>query len=227
MKDLKFRCHNLGRLMTVLKTPEKLPAGAKTLIEEMWEENELGYKERVYVDAMKKGHLCEAASRDLVQEVLGGPFRKRNTKLFENDFLRGTPDNLEPLEDIKNAQTVRTFRNAELKNEYEWQIRAYMMLLNDNGIECNEGSVIYTLNPDPEEMILEQEKRLYFRYDCDDTNQDYIDQCAQIRHNNELILKLDPAKRVKVFRVVRDQELEELIKVRVRVAREYYDTITF
>jgi len=144
--SLTTKEHDDLRELQLKKSNTELTQGAKTLVSEMWEEHEHGYRERVYTDSMKKGHLCEGQSRDLVRKVLGGPFRKRNTRVFENDWLRGTPDIVDPLEDIKNALNLRTFRNAELSSVYEWQIRAYIMLLNDNGIECEEGKVIYTLN---------------------------------------------------------------------------------
>lgn len=206
---------------------KELPAGVKDFIQEIWLKNEYGYAERVYTDAMKKGHLCEVESRTLAQKAFGGPFRKHNTTLFSNDYLVGTPDSVDPLEDYKNALNVRTFRSAKAGKDYEWQIRAYMMLLNDNGIECNEGSVIYTLNPDPEEIFKNNERKLKYQYDFQEDNPDYLEALEQLVRNNEIITELTPEQRTKRFIFERDLSMEEEIKERVQLAREYYSTIIF
>jgi hypothetical protein len=224
-KQILFRCSSLGNLMTNGRGKnDAMGETAKSLISDVFLQTKYGYREEVITDPMLKGHLCETESRTLIKKVLGGEFRKRNTERLSNDFIIGTPDIIlekEPVvEDVKNSFTLKTFHNAELIKVYYWQGQGYMWLT-----DKTDYRLIYTLNPTPEEMIIEQEKRYYFKFGCDESNPDYIKICQQIRWNNDIIHNLKNEERVKVFEFKRSDEDIEALKVRIELACEYYATL--
>lgn len=209
--------------LEIKKDQCELGQTAKTMIDEMFLRIEFGYKEIVSTKEMKKGHLCEADSRDLVQKVLGGPFRKRNTENLENDLFTGTPDIIidDAVEDIKNSWSLRTFFQADGSNkDYFWQGQTYMMLTGAKTFR-----LIYTLNPLPEELFADEERRLYYQYGQDSENLDYIEALEQLQHNNALILDLKPEQRVKVFTFERDEEAIDDMKKQAEAGIEYYSTL--
>lgn len=224
-QQILFRCSRLGDLMTNGRKSTDMGDTAKNYIRQLWLEQEFGYKEDVMSDEMLKGHLCEQDSLGLVQQVLGGEFRIKNTKRLSNEYICGTPDidlKREPvIEDVKTSFNLRTFYEAEQSKPYFWQGQGYMWLANKTHYR-----LIYCLVPTPDELISEQKKRFYFKFNCDESNPDYIRICEQIDHNNNLINLLPPAKRIKVFEFDLDLDMIEALKQRVEQARTYYETLT-
>lgn len=159
---LLIRASALSRLMSEPKSKADKEAGllgetAKTLITEIWLNNEYGYKEDVVTDEMMKGLICEQDSMSLVQDVLGGEFRLKNTTYFKNEFIHGTPDIIlskeDYCEDIKTSYNLRTFVDAEYKqgNSYWWQGQAYMWLTGKTKYR-----LMYCLVETPSDITVEQ-----------------------------------------------------------------------
>jgi len=231
-KSVKFRASSVGDLMTKSrKKTEVLGQTAKSMIKEMFLRNEFGYKEIVQTKQMIKGHVCEAESRDLVQKVLGGPFRKRNTTNFHSELFTGTPDIIldieqqgqtdKIVEDIKNSWNLRTFFNADGSDKsYYWQGQTYMHLTGADFFR-----LIYTLNPIPEDLMAGEERKLYYQYGQDEQNIDYQEALEQLLHNNNLINDLDDHQRVKVFTFERDDESIKEMHEMAKAGIEYYNTL--
>lgn len=208
-----------------------VPKTVQTLCKDMWLRNTLGYQKIVQTKELMKGHLCERESMDLIQQVLGGEPRIPNRENRKNEFITGTCDialQREPVvEDIKNSWDVRTFMNVaddfnDPKNTgYIWQGDGYLWLW-----EAEEYRLIYTLNKIPKEMMLDEDRRLWYMFGQDDNNDDYKRAVEQLYHNNNLIDSLSPEQRVKKFVWKRDKSKEEQIKVRAGYARKFYNTIT-
>ena len=228
---LLIRASQLGLLMTEPKTKADKDAGmlsetAKTMVESIWLNNKYGYKENVVTDEMMKGLLCEQDSMALVQKVLGGEFRLKNTERKENDYVIGCADIVlkkeDIIEDIKSSYNLRTFFEADFKqgNAYWWQGQAYMWLWGKTNYR-----LIYCLVPTPDEYIVEQKKRFYYKFNCDETNQDYIDISMQIDHNNNLIKDIPEKQRVKVFEFKIDNDAVEKVKIQHAKAVNYYNTL--
>lgn len=228
---LIIRASKFGCIMTEPKTKADKEAGllgetAKTFIESIWLFNNYGYKEDVVTDEMMKGHLCEQDSMALAQEVLGGEFRTKNTERFTNEYSSGHPDIIlkkeDFLEDLKTSYNLRTFFEAKYKQGslYWWQGQCYMWLTGKRNYR-----LIYCLVPTPDEYIVEQKKRFYFKFNCDETNQDYIDISMQIDKNNDLIKEIPANERVKVFEFPYDAEAIEKFKVQYEKALNYYNTL--
>lgn len=229
--NILIRASALSRLMSDPKSKADKEAGllgetAKTLITEIWLNNEYGYKEDVVTDEMMKGLICEQDSMALVQDVLGGEFRLKNTTYFKNEFIHGTPDIIlskeDYCEDIKTSYNLRTFVDAEYKqgNSYWWQGQAYMWLTGKKKYR-----LMYCLVETPSDIIVEQKKRFYYKFNCDETNQNYIDISMQIDHNNNIISKIPKEKRVKIFEFPFDKEAIEKVKTQHAKALNYYNTL--
>ncbi|QRQ99746.1 hypothetical protein [Dyadobacter sandarakinus] len=224
--NILFRCSRLGDLVTEAKKKgEELGETAKTYIRQVWLEKEFGYKEEVLTDEMMKGHLCEQDSLGLVQSVLKGEFRAKNTLKLKNEFIAGTPDIIlkkeDVIEDVKSSWNLRTFTEAELIKNYFWQGQGYMWLTGKKNYR-----LIYCLVPTPEEILVETKKKIYYKFNCDESNPHYIQMCAQIDHNNNVINSIPAANRIKVFEFAYDQEkIDSLIK-KIEAAREHYKTLS-
>lgn len=223
---IKVRCSSLGQLMTDPKTNAAKAAGelsetAKGVIEDLWLRNEYGYSEEVITDEMLKGLQCEQDGMKLVQQVLGGQFRMKHRDFLENDWITGTPDIVLPdwIEDIKTSFTVKTFFQAELVKAYEWQMRGYMWLTGKS-----KARVIYCLVSTPDSIVTELKKRVYFRFNCDEENEDYVRISKRIDKNHS-VEHIPAEQRVKVFEVYHDDAKIEELKARIEQGRNYYKTL--
>lgn len=227
-----IRASQLGQLMTDPKTKADKEAGklsetAKTMVESIWLNDKFGYKEHTVTDEMMKGLLCEQDSMALVQEVLGGEFRVKNEERKENGYVIGTADVVlkkqDFIEDLKSSYNLRTFFNAEFKERdaYWWQGQAYMWLWGKKNYR-----LIYTLVPTPEAYILEQKKKFWYKFNCDETNEDYIEISMQIDRNNELISEIPPQQRIKAFEFGIDMDAIHQITVQYDKALNYYNSLS-
>lgn len=232
MNMLKIRASQLSRLMTEPKLKADKDAGnlsetAKTMIEEIWLKDKYGYREVVSTDAMMKGLLCEQDILGLIHEVVGGEFRVKNTELFQNDFIIGTPDIIlkkeDYDEDAKASFNLRTFFEVEHRqgDNYWWQGQAYMWLTGKKNYR-----LIFGLVPTPESLITSQKKRVWYQFECDEENEDYIKASMQIEHNNKVISEIPAKERVKVFEFAIDNDAIEQVKIKHAKAVEYYNQLT-
>ena len=228
-KQILFSCHNAHGLLTEPKAVKDKEAGklaltTQTLVKDMWLQREFGYKERVMTDEMYKGLICEQDSMALVQSVLGGEFRKRFNQRIQNEYLIGTPDIVlgseDYVEDVKTSYTLKSFFNAELTDLYHTQGQCYMWLTGKRNYR-----LIYCLVPTPGEIILNEQKKLYYKFNCNEENKDYQQMSEQVQFNNDLILKLPIEKRVKVFEFGYDETIIEKLKGQIDKARIYYSSL--
>jgi hypothetical protein len=226
MSEIKFRCSNVGLLFTEPKTKADKEAGnladtVKTMIQEKWLKDNFGYDEDIFTDEIMKGRLCEQDGIQLVQDVIGDGFRKSYKENINNEFLTGTPDILinNYVEDIKCSFTIKTFFKAEISKLYEWQLRGYMALTGKK-----KARLIYCLVETPEKILSEIKKRLFFKFDCDEENEDYINACKQIDRNHD-ISQIPKEQRIKVFEIEHDEEKIQLLYEKIKQARIYYKSL--
>jgi len=222
-----FRCSKLAPLMTepkskIDKEAGNLSQGAKTLVEDLWLKNNYGYDEDVVTDQIMKGILCEQDSIALAQEVLGGEFRLTYKKLISNDYLKGTPDIVlsDCVEDIKTSFDIRTFFRAELTDDYYLQLQGYMALTGKK-----KARLIYCLVDTPDDIIIEQQKRVWFKFAGREDNPDYQRISEQIAFNHKVSDRIPAKDRIKVFEFSYDAELIEKLYRQIEKARIYYDTL--
>ena len=204
-----------------------------TYLEELWLEENYGYKEVIYTRPMLKGLLMEQDAFSLVQKVLGGEFRisyrqilkAAGKKRLEDKFTTGVPDIVlikeDFTEDIKICENLKTFKKAKLSPVYEWQGQIYMHLTGKK-----HHRVIYCLLPTLDNQILNAKTNIYYVFDCNETNEDYIAASKQIEWNLRDCLEQIPLKdRIKVFTIDYDPLKYAALCENIKKAREYYSKI--
>jgi hypothetical protein len=170
---------------------------------------------------MAKGIECEQDSMRLAQKVLNGEFRVSFKKNLQNEYITGTPDIVlkDFVEDIKTSWSIKTFFNAELSMLYYWQLQGYMWLT-----EKQNARLIYCLVNTPDEMVIDMQKRVFYKFDGDSQHPEYIRIKEQIRKNHTFD-HVPEADRVKVFDVERNETGLELLIEKCKKANEYYETL--
>jgi len=222
MSELLFRCSSLGKLMIDPRTKsETLSETAKSYIQDLFKERELGiYKEfsSRYTD---KGLEMEDEAIQFASEVLNWDFVVKNETRFNNDWLTGEPDiNTDSLlADIKcswNASTFPLFDETIKNKDYYWQLQGYMQL---TGHDTSE--LVYTLMDTPLQIVEDEIRRQHWKLNLIEKDLEVRD-AVQKMHNFDHI----PSElRVKRFIVEKDEAAQQKIKERVEVAREYYQQL--
>lgn len=198
---LKIRASSLSQIMTDPKGKgEVLSVGAKTFIAKQAKEFVYGFDEKISSKYLDKGIQVEDQSIELLNSVLFTSYQK-NTERKDNEWLTGECDIFtgDAIIDIKSSWSLSTFpvlAEQGADKDYEWQLRAYMMLWN-----VDKASIAYCLVSTPEDLIKYEDASLH-----------------QVDH-------IAPELRVTRVFYERDQSLEEKIKVKVEAAREYYQQI--
>jgi len=220
--SLLFRCSQLGNLMTESRTKsEVLSATAKTLIEDMFREKELGiYKEfsSRYTD---KGNQNEDIAIELASEVLDWNWILKNEEKFKNDYVVGTPDlvNDTLLADIKCSWSASTFPMFDdvLKNKnYYWQLVGYMWLTGHKQAE-----LVYCLTDTPFQIVESEVRKEHWKL-CLIDEDPLVREAVESLHSFEHIPK---NLRVKRFIVKYNEADIEKLKQRIEAAREYYQEL--
>ena len=165
MREILFRCHAIGKLMTEPKTLKEGPlsVGAKTHIRRIVAQELFGVDFEVSSKEMEKGILMEPEGIAMLNRVRGLALVK-NTELRKDEFLIGECDLFNAParrgHDIKCSWSVATFPIcvADCKDAlYEWQARAYMRLW-----DADEWSVDYALLTTPEELVRYEPQTMHF-----------------------------------------------------------------
>jgi hypothetical protein len=201
-----IRASALSDIMIDPKTGDGLSVGAKTALNAIGKEFAYNFVEVITSKYFDKGMQCEDAAIKLYNSVLFTNHVK-NTERKNNEWITGECDILVPgkkVIDIKCAWSLPTFpaTTAEVestakKSGYDWQGRAYMWL---NDVDHFE--VAYCMVSTPEDLIKYEQPDLHF-----------------VDH-------IDPHLRVTRAFYTRDKALEEKIKHKVELARDYLKNYT-
>lgn len=220
--NILFRASSIGSIMTESRTKgEKLGQTAKSYVEKLFKERELGYIESISSKFLDKGIQMEDIAIQMAAEVLEWDFVVKNEKRFNNEWITGEPDictdNL--LADIKCSWNLGTFPmfETELSNKmYYWQMQSYMMLTGHEQAE-----LVYVLANTPFEIVEDEVRREHWKLHLIDEDLD-VRNAVQMMHNFDHI----PDKmRVKRFIVKKDEQAFEKIKEKVILARNYYQQL--
>ena len=206
---MKIRCSSLGKLMTASRSKtEKLSKTAQSYIQELVLEHKYGIKKEWSSRYTDKGNECEEDSITLANEVLNVGFIYKNEEHFENDYITGTPDvnTNEVLLDVKTSfdGTTFPFFEEEIPNkDYFYQLQGYMWL---TGKE--ESLLVYCLTNTPEQIVEDEIRRVHWK-------EHKLEESDEIRHYVEAKHNFDHIpleKRVKVFKIQKDESVIEAIK---------------
>lgn len=219
---MKIRCSAIGKLMSTPRTKgEILSETAKTYIQDLFKEKELGIAREFWSRYTDKGIQMEDEAIDFAGQVLGWDFVVKNEQGYENDWITGTPDVItkDLLADIKCSWDGNTFPlfDTELKNkDYYWQLQGYMWL---TGLEQSE--LVYCLMNTPHQIVEDEVRRAHWKAGLIDEDLD-LREAVQSQHTFD---HLPNNLRVKRFIIRKDEEAIEKIKEKVELAREYYEQL--
>ena len=219
---MKIRCSAIGKIMTNPKTKgESLSQTTKTYLQELAVEEIYGIRKEFSSRYTDKGNEVEELSIALCNDVLDLGFIYKNEENYSNDWISGTPDvnTDEILLDVKSSWDATTFPffDTELKNkEYFYQLQGYMWL---TGKE--ESLLCYCLIDTPLQIVEDEIRREHWKASLIEENSD-LRAFVQSKHTFGHIPK---EKRLKTFKIVKDDAIIENIKTRIEECREYYDIL--
>jgi len=222
MSELLFRCSSLGKLLTDPRSKsETLSETAKSYIQDLFKERELGiYKEfsSRYTD---KGLEMEDEAIQFASEVLNWDFVVKNETRFNNEWITGEPDiNTDSLlADIKcswNGSTFPLFDETLKNKDYYWQLQGYMQL---TGHDTSE--LVYCLMSTPLQIVEDEIRRQHWKLNLIEEDLEVRDVIQKMHNFDHIPNEL----RVKRFIVQKDEAAQQKIKERVEVARDYYQQL--
>jgi len=199
---MKVRCSSLGKIMTKSRSKDQpLSKTAQSYIKEIAKQDFYGYEATLDNKYLDKGRTVEDEAIQLYNDVFFTMFQKHEGRV-ENDYLTGECDvlsvDLDKIIDIKSSWSLETFPALPEdinNNEYEWQLRGYMMLYGAMSAE-----LAYCMVSTPDDLLKDWES----------------DAIHKVDH-------IDPCQRVTVVEFQRDLQKEEEIKTQCKLAQEYYN----
>lgn len=226
-----IRCSALGNLFIEPKTKAAKEAGelsetAKSKLIEVYVRERYGREKEISNKYFEKGNKVEEDSITLYSRLKKKFFKKNDTRI-KNDFIAGTPDlfvgesimGATHIIDIKSSWDLFTFTKVHLEpinRDYYYQLQGYMMLTG-----AQEARLAYCLVNTPEEMIAEEERRLFYRIGATTMEApEYLEACAKLRKSMEFD-DIPMQERLIEFVVERDEAAIEQIPAKVQKAREF------
>jgi len=219
---MKIRCSAIGKIMTSSKSKgEALSQTTKTYLQELAVQEVYGIRKEFSSRYTDKGNEVEELSIDLCNDVLETGFLYKNEDHFTNDWITGTPDvnTNEILLDVKSSWDATTFPffDTELTNKmYFYQMQGYMWL---TGKE--ESLLCYCLIDTPLQIVEDEIRREHWKASLIEENSD-LRAFVEAKHTFGHIPK---EKRLKTFKIVKDDVIIENIKTRIEECREYYNEL--
>jgi hypothetical protein len=197
---MRFRASSIGKLMTSAKSKtEVLSVTAKSYIKQLAKEQYFGYRSEINSKYIDKGQQQEHDSIDLVNTVRMENYSKHIGRV-SNEYLTGECDILadDRIIDVKTSWSLDTWPELPeqgANSDYEWQMRAYMMLY-----DKPQAEVIYCMvTTDPDLLSAYDNHALH-----------------QVDH-------IPADKRITVLEYERDILVEAEIMERLKICSEYYD----
>ena len=219
---MKIRCSSIGKIMTNPKTKgETLSQTTKTYLQELAVQEVYGIRKEFSSRYTDKGNEVEELSIALCNDVLNLGFIYKNEEHYSNEWISGTPDvnTNEILLDVKSSWDATTFPffDTELKNkDYFYQLQGYMWLT-----DKEESLLCYCLIDTPLQIVEDEIRREHWKASLIEESLD-LRAFVQAKHTFGHIPK---EKRLKTFKIAKDNEVIEAIKTRIEECREYYNNL--
>jgi hypothetical protein len=200
---------------------ELLSQTAKTYIEEQVLRAKYGVIKTFSSRYTDKGNLVEDEAIEIASNALEIGFLYKNHEHFENEWLTGTPDvnTNDILLDVKSSWDATTFPFFATEiptKDYYYQLQGYLELTGKT-----DALLVYCLVNTPIQMVEDEIRRAHWAAQLLEENYDLRDEVLK-RHNFDHI---PLNRRVKVFKVEKDEQVVNEIKERVELCREYYETL--
>lgn len=217
----------LERLKIKRDAPPELSDTAKTFVRQLWLYREKGIRYEITSKYLEKGLWAEHAAITLLQGVLGRPLT-RNTVRMENGVFTGLADVIEEDRreghDTKCSWNAETFMNSKMTNDNEWQGRIYMELY-----DLDIFNVQYCLVDIPPHLYDDELMKWKRRHNIIDHDiPEHKEKLATFRRGLFYSdnTAFTPEERVKTFTIYRDEEKMGFMYDQVKLAIEYYKTLT-
>lgn len=215
----------LNELIAKRDAPPQLSATAKSYCI-TWVKEQVYAREQDFTSKYTdKGNACEDEAI-----VYAGIDGKKNEQWYENDFITGTPDVVlsDTIIDIKNSWdcfTFPLFENTIPTTDYEWQVRGYMWMLNRDKAE-----VTYTLMNTPTDIVEKEYWRATGMNPKGSETGILIDAVftPEFREFSKhyQYTDIEDRYRIKTYKFTRDKELEQQIRQRVELCRDFIKQLT-
>jgi hypothetical protein len=222
MKAFKIRCSAIGKIMTNPRTKgELLSQTAKTYIEEEVLRAKYGIIKTFSSRYTDKGNLVEDEAIEMASNALEIGFLYKNHEHFENEWLTGTPDvnTNDILLDVKSSWDATTFPFFATEiptKDYWYQLQGYLELTGKT-----DALLVYCLVNTPIQMVEDEIRRAHWAAQLLEENYDLRAEVLKRHSFDHIPLN----RRVKVFKVEKDEQVVNEIKERVELCREYYETL--
>lgn len=218
---------------------------AEAVVHEAWLRKEYGRIKEIQSKYLDKGIEVEEDSITLVTKLTNQLYVK-NQERKTDEWFTGECDikNKDTVIDVKSSWDIHTFHKAECTHSNKWQVMCYMHLW-----KKEKGAVAYCLIDTPDHILNDEFRRTAWKlniYDGDINEPKYDQLKYQIAKNmlftDEAFkvaksayfptadtsdwIPIPDELRIKWFDVEWQPEMIELAKERVKLANEFYETIT-
>lgn len=215
----------LDELIAKRDSEFKFGSTAMSYIRDCWLRDMFDYDEPVVTNEILKGLMCEEEAINLLAAHVPGSFRFKNSDSFEDSHFTGTPDIIPDddwVEDLKCSWSLRTFVETQKPDPiYYAQGQVYLALTGRRYFR-----LAHVLVQTPEEIVQEERKRFYFRFNCDESNPHYIEAVSKVDRMHNAV-KLVPEKdRIKLFEFQRNDAFIANLRSKVELARKVYASMT-
>ncbi len=226
----------LSELISKRDAPPQLSDTAKAFVRKIWLKNEKKVLKDIKSKFLDKGTFNEEEAISLISEV-DGVFYTKNEERRYNEDHEGECDifkdfgHKKVVHDTKCSWDCDTFMAAKPTNDNEWQGRIYMELW-----DADEFHLRYCLVDCPPHLVTQEKYYAWEKYFSDSMNEEeqanleLMLQPIYDQINLNLVYSKDDRftkeERVKTFIFYRDKEKMAEMKESVKLAREYYKTLT-
>ena len=219
--NLLFRCSSAGNLIAEKEVAGGLTETAIGLLEEKHIFAQYGIEKDIESKYMTKGTQVEDDSITLLSR-LDKIFYKKNTQIFSDDFIIGTPDIVtqDCIIDIKSNWDIFSFYKAKrakkMNKLYYWQLMCYMHL---TGLKS--AKLVYCLVDTPEQFIEKEIINLWYKLGKPSSEDKYFIQASEDLRKKAIYNHIPMKERVSISTLEYDaKEMERLQKI-ILIARKY------
>ena len=226
----------LAELIAKRDAPPELSDTAKAFVRKVWLKNEKGIVKDIKSKYLDKGTFNEEDAITLISEVDDVIYSK-NDERRQNEDHSGECDVVKEIDgkrvihDVKCSWEAETFMTSKPSIDYEWQGRIYMELWDADIFHLR-----YCLVDCPDHLLQKEKEYAWRKYYSNTmTTEEEVELenmmspiYTQIERNLVYSVgdRFTKEERVKTFTFYRDKEKMKLMAERVKMAREYYKTIT-
>ena len=226
----------LADLIKRKNAPPELSDTAKALVRKTWLKYEKGIYSQIKSKFLEKGIVKEEDSISLITEVEGVLYVK-NEERINNEYFSGEADIVKDFEDkrliidTKTSWSAETFFSAEPTLDYIVQGQIYMELF-----DAEEFQLKFVLVDTPENLVQREKDNAKWKYYSGDMTDAELDELENLMQpiyqqiERNMIFSTNPnikkEERIKTFYFKRDRELYARLVEKVKLARDYYKTLS-